>query len=131
MMTKNAIANQLGFEKIVAWTQSIVDGLIGPDAACATEGAEGRELDTARSARLFAQALQENSNLELDWLWYAANMSRDIERRYCLQRALEINPHSSLASSALAKLPSIEPGDEGAMLLSAASAPAYEGGSRA
>jgi hypothetical protein len=113
---RNETVNRLGYGKVVVWIQSIVDGLFGHAAACEPQSAESREFDTARSARLFAQALHENSNLELDWLWYAANMTRDLERRYCITRALEINPHSSLARSALAKLPSAEPADESIVL---------------
>jgi hypothetical protein len=59
----------------------------------------------ARAAQLFAQALYEDSNMELDWLWYAANMTSNAQRRYCLQRALAINPGSQMARRALAKLP--------------------------
>jgi hypothetical protein len=59
----------------------------------------------ARSAQLFAQALHEASNVELDWLWYAANMTSNAQRRYCLQRALAINPGSQMARRTLAKLP--------------------------
>jgi hypothetical protein len=58
----------------------------------------------ARSAQLFAQALHEDSILEFDWLWYAANMTSSAHQRYCLRRALEINPASDMARRALAKL---------------------------
>jgi len=104
-MTTNGTANQLGYAKVVSWIQSIVDTLFAGTAERDTQSAESLEFDSARATRLFVQALHENSNLELDWLWYAANMTRDSERRYCLNRALEINPHSDLAQSALAKLP--------------------------
>ena len=63
------------------------------------------EAATIRAARLFAQALHEESNLELDWLWYAANMTNDAQRRYCLRHALAINPDGELAKHALAQLP--------------------------
>lgn len=55
-----------------------------------------------RVAELFQQALHENFNLELDWLWLATQVTRDYERVYCLQRALWINPHSELAAHGLA-----------------------------
>lgn len=61
--------------------------------------------DIARAERLFAQAMQENSNLEFDWLWCASNMTSVAQQRYCYQRALAINPDSDLARRALAKLP--------------------------
>lgn len=50
---------------------------------------------------LFQQALQENSNLVMDWLWYAVNVSSDVERLYCLGRALQIDPRSRAANDAL------------------------------
>jgi hypothetical protein len=61
-------------------------------------------VDEATTAALFAQALHDDSNLELDWLWLAAQVTRDVERRYCLQRALHINPHSESARQQLLKL---------------------------
>ena len=61
--------------------------------------------DAMRVEQLFAQAVQDNSNLEFDWLWCAANMTSIANQRYCLLRALEINPDSKLAQRALAKLP--------------------------
>lgn len=65
------------------------------------------EIDTAtaaRSAHLFAQALHEDSNHEFDWIWYADNIATSAHQRYCLRRALEINPNSEMARRALAKL---------------------------
>jgi hypothetical protein len=96
---------QLGYARIVAWIQSIVDALFAKAHDDNAESAERLEFAAARAAHLFAQALEENSIIELDWLWYAANMTGTAKRRYCLNRALAINPHSDLARSALAKLP--------------------------
>jgi hypothetical protein len=104
-MNTNGTANQLGFSKIVSWIRSVVAALFEKAAELDVQPAEVQDFASRRAARLFAQALHENSNLEMDWLWYASNMPGDIERRYCLRRALEINPHSDLARSALAKLP--------------------------
>ena len=104
-MTTNGTANQLGYDRIVDWIQSIIDALFAKAPDDSVESTERLEFATARATQLFVQALHENSNLELDWLWYAANMTSAAERRYCLHRALAINPHSSLARSALAKLP--------------------------
>lgn len=53
---------------------------------------------------LFLQGLRENSNLEMDWLWLATQVGCDAERRYCLRRALAINPESRLARRGLAHL---------------------------
>jgi hypothetical protein len=105
MMTTSDTHYRLGYERIVAWIQSIVDALLTQAAHDSAESAEHLEFATARATHLFAQAIHESSNLEMDWLWYAATMVSDAERRYCLNRALAINPHSSLARSALARLP--------------------------
>lgn len=67
--------------------------------------------DAMRARQLFARAVQENSNLELDWLWCAANMTSVEQQRYCLLRALEINPDSDLAQRALAQLPGEVPAE--------------------
>jgi hypothetical protein len=53
---------------------------------------------------LFAQALREGSNLEMDWLWLTTKVQMDGQRAYCLARALRINPRSALARHGLAKL---------------------------
>ncbi len=57
-----------------------------------------------RSAELFAAGLRDDSNMEMDWLWLATKVVREHERRYCLQRALLINPHSEIAKRELAAL---------------------------
>jgi hypothetical protein len=54
---------------------------------------------------LFAQALRDDSNREMDWLWLYTQMPRVSERRYCLERALAINPRSEMARTELATLP--------------------------
>ena len=51
---------------------------------------------------LLAQAFSENSNLELDWLWLFMQLSDEPRRRYCLERALAINPQSAIAHRELA-----------------------------
>ena len=56
------------------------------------------------SGDCFIQGLQEDSNLEMDWLWLATKVSSDGQRRYCLRRALAINPESRLAERGLAQL---------------------------
>ncbi len=61
-------------------------------------------LDEAARAALFAQALHENSNREMDWLWLETQVTRNVGRRYCLQRALTINPHSDIARRQLLAL---------------------------
>jgi len=53
---------------------------------------------------LFAQALRDDSNLEMDWLWLATKVQTDGQRAYCLRRALRINPRSALARRGFAIL---------------------------
>lgn len=50
---------------------------------------------------LFQEAFREQSNHEMEWLWYAEWVPNDAERRYCLQRALYINPNSRTARAEL------------------------------
>ncbi|MBC8075675.1 MAG: hypothetical protein H7Y32_06320 [Chloroflexales bacterium] len=60
--------------------------------------------DTLVASELFAQAVRDNSNLELDWLWQAGRLSSPAERRYCYQRALVINPACEQAHRALSSI---------------------------
>ena len=71
----------------------------GPSSACATDASGAID---ARA--LFARALSENSNLEQDWLWLSTMVAGEEELRYCLERALYINPHSEEARQELARL---------------------------
>ena len=57
---------------------------------------------------LFAQVLREGSNYEIAWLWAATKLSRPEEVRYCLERALYINPHSQAARLGLQELAQAE-----------------------
>jgi hypothetical protein len=57
-----------------------------------------------RPSDLFAQALRDDSNIAMDWLWLFSQVSSAAEQRYCLDRALQIDPHSELARSLRAKL---------------------------
>jgi hypothetical protein len=53
---------------------------------------------------LFIQILAEDSNNEMDWLWFAEQLTRDAERQYCYRRALYINPISRAAQAGLKQL---------------------------
>lgn len=53
---------------------------------------------------LFLQALRDDSNQELDWLWLAHQNVSDRERIYALRRALFINPGNEFAQRALTHL---------------------------
>jgi hypothetical protein len=52
----------------------------------------------------FTQALEEDSNLEMDWLWLATRVTSTAQRRYALERALRINPRSAVAKRGLKQL---------------------------
>jgi hypothetical protein len=56
---------------------------------------------------LFAAAFCANSNVEMDWLWLAAQVTNHVEREYCLYKALYINPQSTAARRGLVTLRSI------------------------
>jgi hypothetical protein len=71
------------------------------DAANALAFAGPRAID-ARA--LFARAVREHSNLEQDWLWLSTIVTGEGELRYCLERALYINPDSAEARQELARL---------------------------
>src|SRR5215212_3690114 len=64
------------------------------------------DLDTAR--QLFAQALLLDPGSEVAWLWYATVAASPGERRYALNRAVQIDPDSA-ARTALADLAGVEP----------------------
>lgn len=61
--------------------------------------------DVARRARVvYSELRRVGSNLELDWLWLAAQLADPADRRDALERALAINPQSELAARQLASL---------------------------
>jgi hypothetical protein len=58
--------------------------------------------------QLLSSAVQADPSNERAWLWLSGAVESDAERRYCLERALAINPASVAAQRGLAQLP---PGD--------------------
>ena len=68
------------------------------------EDADRDTCDLRYVSPMLCQALQDEPNLEVEWLWYAKRMRRADERRYCLQCALEIDPRSQAARQALAAI---------------------------
>ncbi len=52
----------------------------------------------------FVKALQEDSNQEADWLFWAARMTTREEQLYCLERARYINPSSTEAANGIRHL---------------------------
>lgn len=79
-------------------------GLANERARTSMQNATRETCDLRYASELFSQAIQEDSNLETDWLWYAGRLERDDERCYCLQRAVQINPRSQPARRELARL---------------------------
>jgi hypothetical protein len=67
-----------------------------PDGGAANADCPGDEV--------FVQALRDDSNQELDWLWTYVQVTGEAQRRYCLERALAINPKSEMALRELAQL---------------------------
>lgn len=53
---------------------------------------------------ILRQLIQEEPNNEQVWLWMFACTDRPEQKRYCLQKALEINPNNNDARKALEKL---------------------------
>lgn len=52
----------------------------------------------------FIEALREDSNIEMDWIWVATRITSTLQRRYALERALQINPRSGAAKRGLKQL---------------------------
>jgi tetratricopeptide (TPR) repeat protein len=53
---------------------------------------------------LFMQLIERDPDHELAWLWLSGAVDSDSERRECLQKVLEINPHNGIAHRALQSL---------------------------
>ncbi len=56
---------------------------------------DGGELSDAR--QMLAAAIRIDPTYELAWIWFGSIASDDAERRYCYQRAVEIDPNSVVA----------------------------------
>ncbi len=54
---------------------------------------------------LIAQSLQHNPQLELGWIWLSATLSEPAQRRFCLERALAINPQNEAVIRGLQRMP--------------------------
>ncbi|GAB4440789.1 MAG: hypothetical protein OHK0015_37240 [Chloroflexi bacterium OHK40] len=73
-------------------------GLAGARAAVPSANA------TVACSEIFARALHQDSNRAMDWLYYAAQISDCAERRYCTDRALQIDPHSPIVRAEARRL---------------------------
>jgi tetratricopeptide (TPR) repeat protein len=60
--------------------------------------------DNARARELLGQAIRRNPRDERAWLWLSGALETDRERRQCLERVLELNPHNAAARNGLAML---------------------------
>lgn len=58
-------------------------------------------MSSIHTSELFAAALRDSSNLEMDWLWLATRVASASEQRYCWERALHSSPHSAAALAGL------------------------------
>jgi tetratricopeptide (TPR) repeat protein len=65
---------------------------------------------------ILKEILQENPGDEQAWLWLYACVDKVQEKRYCLQKALEINPDNQPARAALEKLAGPAPSPSGQIL---------------
>lgn len=48
--------------------------------------------DITGGRQLLAEALGIDEDYELAWLWFAAVADSDAEKKFCLQRARDVNP---------------------------------------
>jgi len=71
----------------------------------ATAHSRAEAIVPARPSDRLAQALRDDPNIAMDWLWLYSQVPSAAEQRYCLDRALAIDPHSEIARSLRAKLP--------------------------
>lgn len=75
--------------------QSIDDGIVAY-----------KEGQSQRAFELITQALHADPTREKGWLWLSALVQSDAERRYCLERVIEINPSHIPAQHGIQSLPS-------------------------
>jgi Tfp pilus assembly protein PilF len=60
--------------------------------------------DIAGGRKLLAQIIKTDPKNELAWLWLSTSLDDQEQARYCLQRALEINPQNQAAKNTLNNL---------------------------
>lgn len=64
--------------------------------------------DRANAYRLLTQAVEQQPDHELAWLWLAGATPDPGARRACLERVLSLNPHNTMAQQGLAQLPQVD-----------------------
>ena len=67
----------------------------------ATHTAQYPENLIANPSTILQEAIQEDYNRELEWLWIADVVPNNLEREYCLRRALYISPQNHKIRHAL------------------------------
>jgi hypothetical protein len=108
-MTTLKQSQTFGARRLIAHLWQVYSGLAVRFGSLHRPQQEARPAQAAaRAAAYDSQVLRHavcaNSLHEVDWLLYAAMMTGAAKRRYCLERALAINPGSEQAQLALARL---------------------------
>jgi hypothetical protein len=94
-----AVAGDSASESVLRGvTANVDDDLLNQGIAALKAGRRG----DART--LLARLLQRDGQNEAAWLWLSGAVDTDEERRRCLERVLEINPHNHLAKRGLEAL---------------------------
>jgi len=76
-----------------------------PDPSLLSQGiAAIKAGDNSRGMQLLIACVRDEPNNELAWLWLAACFSEPERRRYCLEKALAINPNNERVRAALEEL---------------------------
>jgi hypothetical protein len=112
-----AITQQMQRERIDMAAHGVGGGRFGGFLAALGAGLRGlgqmRAAPTAVEAaptmpgtmsELFARAICESSNSATDWLYYTVQLTNPDERRYCAQRALQIDPESEVIRRELRRM---------------------------
>jgi tetratricopeptide (TPR) repeat protein len=77
----------------------------GSDGGLTDAGIEAiKRGDKAQARRLLAQALKRDPNNPRAWLWLSGAVETEADRRHCLQRVLQIDPHNRAAQRGLEQL---------------------------
>ena len=63
-----------------------------------------KEEKKEEASKVLTALLEQEPGNELAWLWLAACTAHPEERRYCLEKALEINPENQKARTALERM---------------------------
>ena len=61
--------------------------------------------ETVSARDLLVQALQADPANGTAWLWLSGAVATDAERRYCLERILDLDPNHTVARRGLDRLP--------------------------